>query len=273
MKSDGGKGTWKNDKGKSFWDKSGLGKKGKTPEKGGKGGKQAGACHNCGKTGHYARDCWKRVSPIEETVGGGASSSSTGQTGAATSSTPMTTASVKMVRMATPPDTRSLEIFDLTGSGSEDNEFPWRVGMIEVGNEVTDEEFYDCVEPVVSIPLGVAIVAMDLQDESEEKLVQMVSAGEREGEECLVTLDSGADISVLPKAYADVGQWAPGSTSLRMVDAQGKRIAHSGVTKARISTTDANGKRIEMVEEFVLGNVQHPILCAGRLRRGWSHRS
>ena len=148
-----------------------------------------------------------------------------------------------MVRMSTPPDTRSLEIFDLTGSGSEDNEFPWRAGMIEVGNEVMDEEFYDCIEPVVGIPLGVASVAMDLQDESEEKLVQMVSAGEREGEECLVTLDSGADISVLPKAYADVGQWAPGSTSLRMVDAQGKRIAHSGVTKARISATDANGKK------------------------------
>ena len=264
MKSDGGKGA-------SFWDKSGQGKKGKTSEKGGKGGKQAGACHNCGKAGHYARDCWKRVSPIEETGGGGASSSSTGQTGAAPSSTQVTTASVKMVRVATPPDTRSLEIFDLTGSGSEDNEFPWRVGMIKADNQEPEEKYYDCIEPVVSIPLGVAIVAMDLQDECDEKLVQMISTGTGEGEECLVTLDSGADVSVLPKAYAEVGQWAPGSTSLRMVDAQGKRIAHSGVTKARISTTDASGKRVEMVEEFVLGNVQHPILCAGRLlRRGWS---
>ena len=32
-----------------------------------------------------------------------------------------------------------------------------------------------------------------------------------------------------------------------------------------------DGKRVELVEEFVLGNVQHPILCAGRLlRRGWT---
>ena len=69
---------------------------------------------------------------------------------------------MKMVRMATPPDTRSLEIFDLTGSGSEDNEFPWRMGMIEVNYEEMEEEFYDCIEPVVNIPLGVAIVAMDL---------------------------------------------------------------------------------------------------------------
>ena len=50
------------------------------------------------------------MSPIDETGGGGASSSS-GQTGAAPSAS--TTTSVRMVRMATPPETRSLEIFDL----------------------------------------------------------------------------------------------------------------------------------------------------------------
>ena len=177
-----------------------------------------------------------------------------------------------MVRMSTPPDSRSLEIFDLTGSGSEDNEFPWRVGMVEASYEYEEnEEFFECIEPVVHIPAGIMIVAMDLQDQGEEKWVQMVSTGPKEGDECLVTLDSGADISVLPRAYAEVGQWAPGSASLRMVDAQGKRIAHNGVTKAKICTTDANGKRVELVEEFVLGNVQHPILCAGRLlRRGWT---
>ena len=85
-----------------------------------------------------------------------------------------------------------------------------------------------------------------------------------------MTLDSGADISVLPKSYGNVGQWAPGAESLKMVDAQGKQISHDGVTKARLRTTDANGKNVEMVEEFVLGNVKHPILCAGRLlRKGW----
>ena len=34
---------------------------------------------------------------------------------------------------------------------------------------------------------------------------------------------------------------------------------------------DRTGKSIEIYEDFVLGNVQHPILCAGKLlKRGWS---
>ena len=35
--------------------------------------------------------------------------------------------------------------------------------------------------------------------------------------------------------------------------------------------TDSQRKTIELVEEFVLGNVQRPILCTGKLlRKGWS---
>ena len=53
-----GKGLWKSsDKGRSMWEK-GPGKKGKNPSP--KGGK-SGACHVCGKMGHFAKDCWKRV--------------------------------------------------------------------------------------------------------------------------------------------------------------------------------------------------------------------
>ena len=270
-----GKGSWKSgDKGKNVREKGGFGKKGKSQEKG-KAGKATGACHNCGKLRHYAKECWssKRVAPVEETSGG--ASSSTGRQGPPAVTT---TSAVKTVRLQTPPDSHSLEIFDLTGSGSgsEDVVHPWRVGMVRTAYESEDElescksEFEDCIEPVVDIPEGISIVAMDLQDEAEERLVQMVRMDQNDTEECLVTLDSGADISVLPKSYGNVGQWAPGAESLKMVDAQGKQIAHDGVTRARLRTRDANGKNVEMVEEFVLGNVKHPILCAGRLlRKGW----
>ena len=89
---------------------------------------------------------------------------------------------------------------------------------------------------------GISIVAMDLQDEAEERLVQMVRMDQNDTEQCLVTLDSGADISVLPKSYGNVGQWAPGTESLKMVDAQGKQIAHEGVSRARLRARDANSK-------------------------------
>ena len=273
------RGFWKgNEKGKTQWEK-GPGKKGKNYDKGSKGGK-TGLCHSCGKPGHFAKDCWKRVNQIEEQVNpGGASSSSTGMTGQ--TSTIPTTASVKMVRLETPPEARSMEIFDLTtprDSGDASSSYPWRVGMIQVEDHEVGEffdpdesEYMDCHEPVVKAPAGVAIIAMDLQDERPDYMVNMVKIENVEDDKsCLVTLDSGADISVLPKSYANVGSWRPKPEELRMVDAQGKSIEHDGITKARIRVVDKNGKVVELVEEFILGNVQHPILCAGRLlKRGW----
>ena len=271
-KSKDGKGSWKSyEKGKSTWEK-GPGKKGKPTDKGSKGGKSTGACHLCGKVGHFAKDCWKRVNQVEEqTNPGGASSSSTG---AGPSTVQSSTAIVKMVRIEAPPGTPSMEVFDLTTPRGSGDNFPWRVGMVrceqDEGYETADEEYMECHEPRVDVPAGVSIVAMDLQDD-EELYVNMVKIEGVNADNCLVTLDTGADVSVLPKTFASVGEWQQGSSELKMIDAQGKRIAHDGVTRVRIRVEDKRGKPFELVEEFVLGNVQHPILCAGKLlRRGWS---
>ena len=219
--------------------KKGLRRKGKDKgkERGKYGSKEA--CHKCGKTGHFARDCWKRVNQVEEqqNPGGGASSSSTGIAGSTTA-----TASVKMVRLQTPPDAPSLEVFDLTTPrGEQGDNFPRRVGMVSIElyeveefYEAEESEYQDCHEPAVEVPSDVAIVAMDLQDVEEKELtVNMVRRQDHEEVgSCLITVDSGADISVLPKDYAGVG---------------------------------------ERQEDFALGSVQHPILCAGKLlKSGWS---
>lgn len=42
---------------------------------------------------------------------------------------------------------------------------------------------------------------------------------EENDEKCLTTLDSGADISVLPRSYASVGTRQYGRGELKMVDA------------------------------------------------------
>ena len=94
---------------------------------------------------------------------------------------------------------------------------------------------------------------MDMQnhetDVEETKFVQMVKVEEVIQDSCLVTLDSGADVSVLPLHYGEAGTWRPGSEQLRTVDAQGAKIAHQGLTKARIKITDSKGRDIEMIEE------------------------
>ena len=168
-----GKGSWKGqEKGKTMWEKGPWRKpeKGKS-EKGGKGSK-SGVCHNCGKPGHYAKDCWKRVQQIEEHPNpGGASSSSTGQVGGG--GAPQTT-SVKMVRIATPPDAPCTEVFDLTTprTAADSEWHPWRVQMVRLvddfeGSEqlvehevemMEEEVFYDCLEPSVWAPEEVPII-------------------------------------------------------------------------------------------------------------------
>ena len=152
---------------------------------------------------------------------GGASSSSAGNTGGGTTTT--TTASVKMVRLQTPPEASSLEVFDLTTPrGERGDNFPWRVGMvtmelyeIEEFYDAEESEFQECHEPRVEVPDDVAIVAMDLQDEDERLVVSMVRMQPEEmNESCLITVDSGADISVLPRDYAGVGEKREGDGEL-----------------------------------------------------------
>lgn len=88
--------------------------------------------------------------------------------------------------------------------------------------------FYDCLglEPAFLARGGVPTVVLDLQEVEVEEtafyMVQMVSMKEVDEEECLVTFDSGADVSVLP-IYGSVGERRPGTKDLNMVGAQEAR--------------------------------------------------
>ena len=164
-----------------------------------------------------------------------------------------------------------------------------------------NEEFKECeAEDDIWVPEGVSIVALHFQDEDdsdEEDDEEKREDGEEKKEEddekketdeeqkkeslqvnmvraeddgwTDVTLDSGADISVLPFGYFDVGSPVDAG-DITMVDAQGKKIKNAGSTRASLFVTDAAGKIIEIKEKFVIGNVKNPLLCAGKfLRRGW----
>ena len=85
-----------------------------------------------------------------------------------------------------------------------------------------------------------------------------------------VTLDSGADLSVLPMKFAGIGLRRP-DRKVVMIDAQGREIESSGTTKATLTVSCDDGRTVQISEEFALGRVKQPLLCAGKfLRRGWN---
>lgn len=90
----------------------------------------------CGKQGHYAKDCWKRAQHVEDPNPGGAPSSSTGQPSGSTTQT----SSVKIVRIATPPDAPYTEVFDLTTprTAADVERHPWRI-QVRLADDLSNQ--------------------------------------------------------------------------------------------------------------------------------------
>ena len=163
-------------------------------------------------------------------------------------------------------------VFDLTEQTQVEGEA--KVCMVS-----EPDEFYGCCDIGIeelarTIPLGVPWVEMDMDDSetSDEARVHVVKSSEavEQGETVVVTLDSGADVSVAPETYGAHGE--PGSRHrLRMVNAQGAQIASSGNRKLRLPVMTRDGKQVEFVEDFALGGVSHPLMSTGKLlRQAWS---
>ena len=225
-------------------------------------------------------DCWRKVQQVEDTS---ATASGSGGPG---STAPTITSQVKRIRLVTPPDLTTTELYDLTLNDEEETEAIdiQYLRVISLEEKEEDEEFKECLEIEVWVPEGTPVVAMDWQDSDEEEAVdeergedeelhvRMVQMKDYEEEEAVqITLDSGADVSVLPRSYGNVGSWRQGGREIRMVDAQGREIKHEGITRAKLRIKEEYGKEVDLVEDFMLGNVKHPILCPGKmLRLGWS---
>ena len=83
-----------------------------------------------------------------------------------------------------------------------------------------------------------------------------------------IILDSGADVSALPKAYCNVGT-AVGQHESQFIDAQGSPLHVHSTRVAKVSFGDVVFK-----ERFIVTDVSIPILALGHLiRGGWSLQS
>ena len=241
-KGDGVKGKFSKgkEKGKSKGWKGfnafGKGKdKGKQKGDGKKGQQKGKECWKCGKIGHLSKDCWSKVQKVEEQNQQASASSAASTTNSSTSTNSLTSATaynmnkqVKMVRIEEIEEEGLTRQFDLTGLDSEDENF----GIVRVirlieepEKEDEDEDFHDCfmVERQLSdsIPDDVQWVSMDIQDVDETEDAFRVNTVK--SDRLAITLDSGADVSVVPEEFAKYGD--PGSQGLmKMVDAQGERI-------------------------------------------------
>ena len=291
----GGKSGGKYQKGKNGG-KKGKGKKG---EKGkgkfhsvgkGKGGNNSNTCRICGQQGHWGNECPNRANvvtqanPAVSTAGASeseiASSAGGKLRGLGTSSTASTTTSkqvrqVRLYHVATPRDETSHPLlYDLQSEGGDswiyDDNYKVNVVSFSLADDSEDEVVEDSwMDKTLRWYAGWPTRRYVMEDSEETKpMVFHVNMVKANDEKMLIVLDSGADISLLPRTMADRGtSQVLGKAVLE--DAQGSQLATYGRKLAQIECDSSEGS-VVIEDDFVVASVQTPLVSMGRLlQRGW----
>ena len=241
-----GKGSW-NQYGQKG-DKGGKKSKGKGKDPKGK-GKETRKCHNCGKVGHLADDCWspkknqqqvrqvdeEQTTPSTSPTRSQVASSSSSTTTSSSSSTTRVPGSVRRLtaspvhRLETPPGMNCCRIYDMAEEEIEDEKDKhFEVRMVKEGKRYEDSTRLEAI------------------------------------------LDLGAEVSVLPMDLACFGEIEDERFKAFLSDAQGNAIHNKGKVKLTMMTQTEDGKYIGLRESFILANVKQPLLALGRwMKKGW----
>ena len=273
-----GKGKSKSDKGK--------GKGGKPSQRSATSSDQ---CLYCGKYGHFKRDCWKLHGKpdgksVNQVSGGDqqASPPAASSSGASTVSSMPRSASVRLVTCPEPlveelpSDASEIELHDLTVIDSYGG----------FCNMVSQQDALDSIDLSASCVYAERcehfdIAYSDFDDDwtyydeqymlSEElhddvyNFYCIRAFGFSEPKSVEVVLDSGADGSVLPLEYANVGCVDKSFDGSSYIDAQGKPISVNG---ARIA--EVRFGPVVFRERFIIAAVTSPLISMGRLLKdGW----
>ena len=172
-------------------------------------------------------------------------------------------------------------VYEMEGDDSEVGSVSvsdWWCRMVHYYDLSVDDE----QEEVIEYPVGdYEVFDMTMRDAYEADLEWVVDAQVRgirqpsraassliDGSFHQVVLDSGADLSVMPRAWleAGIGAKTSGGPTVRMVDAQGGIMPNLGT---RCVTVDLGQACVQ--EIFHASDVDTPLLSLGRLlKKGWS---
>ena len=109
-------------------------------------------------------------------------------------------------------------------------------------------------------------VADSEKEEPETLAVRAVSTDDPQ----LIVLDSGADVSLLPKQLRDRGR-PGGKVRAVLEDAQGSRLENYGRRIAQVHFYDQSEVMAVLEDDFMVASVRSPLLSLGRLmQKGWS---
>lgn len=150
-------------------------------------------------------------------------------------------------------------VFDMTYSDGDDE---WSTfGDSETG---CNTNFMD----IKDVPVENFGKKDNMKGGSSPPMEQFLIRGVQKTDMVNVVLDSGADMSVLPLCFKDLGTPLPCKSILR--DAQGNKMKGGDLRQAEVLLEDETGHCICLRETCAVSNVAKPLLALGKLlKKGW----
>ena len=227
-------------------------------------GKGAIICHNCHKPGHYARDCWQpKVQQVQDNT---------------------------QVQQPQPPQPNHVSNVPSSAwsaaSNSQASTAVRRVEQVFVDMSDLDLHSSASVNMVQTSPAHFRLDSSDddgdwvfvtqcsneLQPcpQSQPNFVRaVITELEDEPELCTVIVDSGADVSCLPRDYVECGQ-AVKPSPITVQDAQGGLMQVSDERLIEFVIPSESHGDVVIRERCIIADVTQPLLSMGRLiKKGW----